>query len=170
MKHLKKSFALLILLTGIIGSRAFAQDYFSLNPVFSLNTMAKSARANAVMQDSEYTTTGYERGNFYANPLMLDGKLLDYGGFNLGSKGELTVSKGAAVTRQTTQVPFYVYLRRNGIKVLIPGKERPDPMQTKIDLSEIFRHAKSGDQLVIEAVRKEDGAVKRILKLIGGGC
>ena len=153
-----------MLLTVIIGSRTFAQDYFSFNLILGLG------RAQEVMQDNEYTSTGYEQGKFFRNPLMLNEKPLDYNVFSLESKGELTVVKGAAINGQTTQVPFYVYLRRSGNKIIIPGKERPDPQQIKIDISEILRYAKRGDQLVIEAVRKEDGAVKRILKLLGGGC
>lgn len=178
MKHLKKSFTLLMLLTLIIGSRTSAQD-LSLEAIlnFNLEAMHKKRgkevmqeRAKEVTQDSEYTSTGYEKGTFFSNPLMLNGKPLDYGVFSLASKGELTVSKQAAITGQTTQVPFYVYLRRHGNKVLIPGKERFDPKQIKIDISEVLRHAVPGDQLVIEAVKKEDGPVKRILKLLGGGC
>lgn len=157
-----------MLLTVIVGSRTFAQDL-----VASLNFFYKtenSDRAKEVMQDNEYTSTGYEQGNFYSNPLLLNGKPLDYGAFNMKSKGELTVIKGAAITGKTTQVPFYVYLRRNGNKVLISGNERCSIGQTKMDISEILQHAKPGDQLVIEAVKKEDGPVKRILKLLGGGC
>ena len=90
-----------------------------------------------------------------------------YAEFTLESKGELTVIKGAPGTGETVQVPFYAYLRRNGIKVFIPGS---DLKQTKIEISGILRHAKHGDLLVIEAVRKEDGAIKRILKVFGGGC
>lgn len=166
MKHLKKSFTLLMLLTLIIGSRTSAQD-------LSFEAMLegiKRDRANEVMQENEYNYTGYEQGMFFSNPLLLNGKPLDYSGFNTKSRGELTVIKGAAINRETIQVPFYVYLRRNGNKVLIPGKERSDPRQIKIDVSEILKYAKPGDQLVIEAVRKEDGPVKRILKLPGGGC
>ena len=49
--------------------------------------------------------------------------------------------------------------------------ERSDPNQTKIDIAEILLHAERGDQLVIEAVNKEDGSVKRILKLLNAyGC
>jgi hypothetical protein len=170
MKHLKKSFTLLMLLTSIIGSRTFAQNSIQNFPSLSLfNQIQISERGKEVMQDNEYSTTGDEQGNFYNNPLLLDGKPLDYNIFNLGSKGELTVIKGAAITAKTTQVPFYAYLRRDGRKVFIPG-ERYDPKQTKIDLSEILRFAKPGDQLVIEAINKEDGPVKRILKLLGGGC
>lgn len=165
MKHLKRSFAVLMLLTLITPSRTFAQDF-----EFDLQAMLMPVahpRAMQVMQNNEYTSTGYEKGNFYNNPLLLNGKPLLYAEFTLESKGELTVIKGAPVTGKTVQVPFYAYLRRNGIKVFIPGCA---PKQTKIEISNILRHAKTGDQLVIEAVRKEDGAVKRILKVPGGGC
>ncbi|MEO7988466.1 MAG: hypothetical protein ABI663_02935 [Chryseolinea sp.] len=165
MKHLKKSYILLILLTVIIGSRTFAQDYCGLN---FLTQTQNSSRANEVMQNNEYTSTGYEKGNFYCNPLMLNGKSLDYDAFNVKSKGELTVIKGAVITGITIQVSFYAYLKRDGNKVLIPGNERSSIGQTKIDLSAILQHAKPGDQLVIEPVRKEDGYVKRILKLLDG--
>jgi len=168
MKHLKKSFTLLMLLTSIIGSRTFAQD-LALD-LFNFNAKARQERAKEVMQDNEYTSTGYEKGIFYSNPLMLNGKPIDYTAFNLESKGELTVIKGAAITGDTTQVSFYVYLRRDGNKVLIPGNERSSIGKTKMDISEILQHAEPGDQLVIEAVKKEDGHVKRILKLLGGGC
>jgi len=169
MKHLKQSFTLLMFLTSIIGSRTFAQDQFNALDLFGFAAPLKTERAKEVMQDNEYTSTGYEEGVFFCNPLMLGGKSLDYGEFNLQSKGELTVFK-ESVTGQKTQVPFYLYLRRNGNKVLFPDKERPDPKQIKIEISEILRHAEPGDLLVIEAVRREDGPVKRILKLLGGGC
>ncbi len=165
MKHLKKSYILLMLLTVIIGSRTFAQDYCGLN---FLPQTENSARAKEVMQNNEYTSTGYEKGNFYCNPLLLNGKLLDYEAFNMKSKGELTVIKGAVITGITIQVSFYVYLKRDGNKVFIPGNESSSIGQTKMDMSEILQHAKPGDQLVIEPVRKEDGYVKRILKLLDG--
>lgn len=178
MKHLKSSFALLMLLALITSSQTFAQDSFiSVDSVYNGNLNPRSKeevrqdRAKEVMQDNEYTSTGYEQGEFLSNPLMLNGKPLDYGAFNLESKGELTVIKEAAKTGQTTQVPFNMYLRRNGNKVLIPGMERSDPTQIKIDISVILRNAKPGDQLVIEPVKKEDGFAKRILKLLGSnGC
>lgn len=172
MKQLKRSFILLLLLTAIIGSRTFAQDSLFVGMFFKADQLKKTKqdRAREVMQDNEYTITGEEKGIFLTNPLMLDGKPLDYGEFNIGSKGELTVNKGAPASGLPIQIPFYVYLRRDGKKILAAGKEKPDPRQTKIDVSEILRLAEPGDQLVIEAVRKEDGSVKRILKLIGDGC
>jgi hypothetical protein len=169
MKHLRISYILMMLLTVMTASRTFAQDFFNSDGKLKLE-WAKQDRAKEVMQDNEYTNTGYETGLFLSNPLMLNGKPLDYGEFNVGSEGELTVSKGTVIPGQSTQVPFYVYLRRDGNKVLIPGKEKYDPKQVKVDLSKILQYAKPGDLLVIESVNKEDGPVKRILKLLGGGC
>jgi hypothetical protein len=130
----------------------------------------KQERAKEVIQDNEYVITGNEVGIFLDNPLMLDGMPLDYSEFSLTATGELTVVKGAVTTGKTMEIPFNVYLRRNGNKVFIPGKERSDPNQTKIDITEILQHAERGDQLVIEAVNAEDGSVKRILKLLDDGC
>ena len=177
-----KSLNLLILLMLIIGSRTFAQNHplFDLASVLKFDAMLrlkaaraeerKQERAKEVIQDNEYTNTGHEEGIFFSNPLMLDGKPLDYGEFNLLSAGELTVSKGDSINGQITNVAFYVYLKRNGNKVLIPGMEIANPKQRKIDISGVLRYAEPGDQLIIEAVKKEDGAVKRILKLLGPGC
>lgn len=165
MKVQTKSFILLLILTVIVDSRTFAQDYFSF-----IKILDDSWRAIEVRQDNEYTPTGYEQGKFFYNPLLLDEKPLDYDAFNLRSKGELTVIKGAAITGQIMQVPFLVYLRRSGDKVIIPGDDRSDPGTIKIEISEILRHAKPGDDLVIEPVRKEHGPAKRILKLLGSGC
>jgi len=169
MKHLKKSLALLVLLTTIIGSPIYAQFSFNwdgtLKPAVDPGILEE--RAKAVMQDNEYVSTGCESGFFYANPLMLDGQPLDYATFGFGSKGELTVIKGAAITGKTILVPFIVYLRRDGNKVEMPGKEKCNSATTKIELSEILKFGEPGDQLVIEPVRKEDGPAKRILKLLG---
>jgi hypothetical protein len=149
----------------MIGSRTSAQD-LSLAEILDTGMLD---RVEAVMQDNEYINTGDERGIFLNNPLRLNGMPLDYSKFNAATMGELTVVKGAFINGATIQVPFNAYLRRNSAKVFIPGKERSNLKQVKVNISEILRYAKPGDQLVIEAVRKEDGAVKRILKL-NGGC
>ena len=65
--------------------------------------------------------TGDEKGEFFTFFLMLNGKPLNYNEFGPDLKGELTVVKGAPVTGDSTEVPFQVYLRRDGNRVLIPG-------------------------------------------------
>jgi hypothetical protein len=162
-----------MLLTVIIGSRTFAQDFssadlFRKRDSTKLLFPVKPFRAKEVVQFNEYTSTGEEQGDFYEIPLMLNGKPLNYNEFGPELKGELTVVKGSPVTGDTTQVPFHIYLRRDGNKVLIPGDEKSSGGQTKIEISKILQHAKPGDQLIIEAVKKIDGRVKRILRLPDG--
>ena len=76
-----------MLLTVIIGSRTFAQEYFSFSRALGLT------RAQQVMQDNEYKSTGFEQGSFSCNPHMLNEKPLDYNAFSLKSTGDLTVIK-----------------------------------------------------------------------------
>jgi hypothetical protein len=160
----------LMVLTVISASRAYAQDsVFTFSNFSTLNPFNKSLspRAKKVVQYNEYTETGFEEGDFYANPLLLDGETLDFNAFSFMTEGELTVVKGAPETRKTTQVPFYIYLRREGREVRIPGTDRYQE-HIKIEISEILKHSEVGDHLIIEAVKKEDGRVKRILKVVGG--
>ena len=184
MKHSKQSPILTVLLTLFIvlpsvaqdnaGPITISQELYIYHAKLKLDQVRKEqvklARAKEVIQDNEFKSTGIETGIFLPDPLMLDGKPLDFGGFDILSIGELTVIKGASSPGESVKVPFYVYLIRNGEKVLIPGRETPDVTQLKIELSEILDHAEPGDLLVIEAVNAEDGAVKRILKILGAGC
>jgi len=166
MKHLKKQYALLMLLTVMVGSRVSAQDFFS--SVKPVNHIKIVARPEEVLVDNEYKKTGFEQGEFYDNPLLLNGRPFDYREFTPDLTGELTVIKGAPNGGQPTQVPFYLYLRRDGKKLSTSCTSVSEAGQTRFELSQILRHAKPGDQLVIEAVNKEDGLVKRILQLPGG--
>jgi hypothetical protein len=171
MKHLKKSVSLLMLLTVIICSRTTAQD-------LSLNALLKPIRAQVIKPDMpmplvqhlQYISPGCDKGNFFATPLLLNGQPLAYKDFTVESKGELTVIKNAVINQIATEVPFHVYLMRTGNKVFIPGKERPDLNQMKVDISEILQIAIPGDKLIIEAVRQEDAAVTTMFKVPGRGC
>jgi hypothetical protein len=173
MKYSTKPYVLSMLLTVIFGSQTFAQE-FAASDLFKKRDSShvllpfKLDAGKDIVQFNEYTSTGDEQGNFYENPLMLDGKQLDYAYFSPQLKGELTVVKGAPKTGYTTEVPFRIYLRREGNRVLIPGNDISDKGQMKIEISRILQHAKPGDQLIIEAVNRVDGRVKRILKLPNG--
>lgn len=127
------------------------------------------ANAKEVMQDNEFDRN--EAGlisNIFANPLLLNGQLLDYGKFDLSTTGILTVVRGNPEKPEATPIPFYVYIRRNG--VLVEGKKTPlsDKVIYKLDLKEIFLGCKPGDLLIIKPAKAEDWRAKRILKLIGG--
>lgn len=131
---------------------------------------ARQERAKEVMQDNEYTFTGNEKGSFLENPLFLDGAPLEYGEFSLQSMGKLTVVKKASANGELISVPFKVHLRRHGMPVPLRTTTNCNRPLNEVEISEILNDAEQGDQLVIEAINAEDGAVKRILKLINYGC
>jgi hypothetical protein len=139
---------------------------FNWAPV-AYNIKTKADRVKEVMQNNELEGNGILStgcNNIWSNPLLLDGKTLDYGTFALESKGVLSVEKA------TASIPFYISIRRNGNmiedkKMLFLNK----PLY-KVNVSDIFPHCKQGDMLIIKPVRAEDWQMKRILKLIHDGC
>ena len=178
MQKIRKQM-LIILIIALNGFAAFAQDSYytrltKLSGYYLLNGFyitAHEKNAIEVMQDNEFDKN--QAGQyvyFHTNPLVLNGKQLDYGDFDLNSRGFLTVVKGKPETPEAEPISFYVYLRRDGKiiedkKMLFANKSLK-----KINLSEIFPFAKQGDLLIIQPVGAEDWRAKRILKLIGGGC
>jgi hypothetical protein len=129
--------------------------------------------ANEVRQDNEleHNEVG-QSANFNSNPLIINGKQLDYSQFSLNSKGLLTVVRGSnnPEIKEATQISFYVSIRRNGKEIVDKKMLFAQKALTQIKLSEIFAFAKDGDLLIIKPVRLEDWKAKRILKLMGGGC
>ena len=78
--------------------------------------------AQEVMQDNELVRHGIgQDANFYANPLQINGKALDYDIFDMNTKGILTVVKGNPNSKEAQTIPFYVSIRRNG-KILVDKK------------------------------------------------
>ena len=110
--------AILFVLAVLCELRVFAQ------PCFDISTLLTADRAKEVMQDNEFVRNGLAMGNFLYNPLLIDGQLLDYSKFSIKSKGELTLIKGSYVAGRAIQIPFYVYLRRNGAILKIPVRMR----------------------------------------------
>jgi hypothetical protein len=101
---------------------------------------------------------------------MLNDKTLDYGAFDLQSKGVLTLVKGNLITVKATPISFFVSIRRNGKILDDKNMLFLNKPLYKINLSKIFPFAKEGDILIINPVQAENWKAKRILKLIGGGC
>lgn len=140
-------------------------------PSFNLRDQldsVKTDRAKEVAQDNELEYHAQSVGTFFSNPLQVDGRELDYSIFNLGTEGELTLIKGNSLTGQAMQIPFYIYLRRDGKILELPIDKALKKKLLKIDLPAILKHAEPGDQLIIKPANKEDWQAKRILKLRGG--
>lgn len=134
-----------------------------------LNLPDRIAKAKSIMLDNELEPNEEGRdANFYNNPLVLDGKPLEYADFSLRSKGALAVVKGNPESPDATAIPFQVYLRRNGTIVCL-GKSDPKREVTAVEISEVLKHAKNGDHLIIAPARKSDWKAKRII-LVFDGC
>jgi hypothetical protein len=135
------------------------------------NISDKQIHAQAVMQDNElaYNAIG-QNAPFHTNPLQLNGQLLDYGNFDLNSRGFLAIVRGNPDSKDAQAVPFTVSIRRNG--KIIENKKILFLNKTihKINLAEILPFCKDGDLLILNPTRAEDWKAKRILKLLFGGC
>jgi hypothetical protein len=125
-----------------------------------------------VKQNNEFLRTSNGEGTvFHANPLLLNGEILDYGAFDLNTKGVLSVVKGDPESKGAKPIPFYVSIRRNGEIITDKKMLFLNKVLYKIDLSDIFLFSKPGDMLIVNPARSEDWRAKRILKLLGtGGC
>jgi hypothetical protein len=125
--------------------------------------------AQQVMQDNEFErkTVGQD-ANFYANPLLVNGKPLDYDTFDMFTNGILTLVKGNPASKDAKAVPFYLSIRRKG--KIITDKKMPflNKALYRLNLSDFFPFVEFDDVLIINPVNAEDWKGKRILKLVGG--
>ncbi|MEO5975987.1 MAG: hypothetical protein ABIS36_01305 [Chryseolinea sp.] len=186
MIHFKKLLAILLLFSSCSASLTWAQSSggFGRFKKSESLTWAQSLRISSSFQtpdplnlscpgtkqknqDNEYTHSGQPNGNFYCNPLMLEGVAFNYSAFTLESKGELAVIKGDPQNGKVVEIPFYLRLRRNGQFVNLAWGE--GAIFTKADISILLKVAQIGDELIIEPVNKEDWPAKRIVK-IGDLC
>jgi hypothetical protein len=125
--------------------------------------------AQEVMQDSELSRNDMGKdANFSANPLQINGKMLDYNTFDLSTKGMLTVVKGNSASKEAQTIPFSISIRRNGEILQDKKMSFLNKTLNKIDLSDIFAFCLYGDVLIINPTRVKDWKGKRVLKLLGG--
>jgi hypothetical protein len=160
MKRFRKSFTLFFVLATCCSSLSWAQPFRSFSSVINPDCATQEKR------DNEFTYSGRPYGNFYCNPILLEGVWINDIGFALQSKGELKLVKGDPKTGQVVEIPFYLHLRRNGMLIIHPCGE--GVIFTKTEISTILKIAKSGDELIVEPVHKEDWPAKRIIKIVDG--
>ncbi len=167
MKLFKKSFTLFFLLTTCCASLTCAQSFRSFSSFPNYDPLLLSC-PGAEKRDNEFAYSGQPNGNFYCNPLMLAGVAFDYNAFTLESKGELKLIKDERKSGKVVEIPFYLYLRRNGALVTHPCGD--GVIFSKVEISTILQAARMGDELIVEPVHKEDWPAKRIVKIGGDGC
>ncbi|MBD2705217.1 hypothetical protein IC229_31640 [Spirosoma sp. BT702] len=101
---------------------------------------------------------------FAANPLLLNGKSLNYETFWLYSQGTLAVVSGNPESEEAVKIPFYVYLNREGFPVR-EGASNSRQIVYSVDVAKILASARPGDELIIEPARKTDSQARRIIRL-----
>ena len=158
MRLFKKSLTIFFLLSACCASLTWAQSFrsFSSYP----NPFCSEQRNN------ELTYSGEPDGNFYCNPIMMDGVAFDYFTFTLESKGELKLIKESK-SGKMVEIPFYLHLRRNGMYVTHPCGD--GVIFSKIEISAILKAAQNGDELIVEPANEYDWPAKRIVR-IGDKC
>jgi bla regulator protein blaR1 len=123
-------------------------------------------RAETVMANEDPELERNEEGrntSIYANPLLLNGQLLDYSSFSIKSKGVLTVMKGKPTSPEAVKIPFRLYLRRNG---MIVYEKKSTSKLTQVEVSEVLALSKVGDQIIINPTEKVDFKAKRIINIL----
>ncbi len=125
-------------------------------------------RASLVMNDNEIRQQADGQGaDFFCNPLILNGKSLDYGSFSINSQGQLAVVSGDPNAANPVNVPFYISIRRNGYLVQHGQMDFLNRKLYSVDLEEVLSFSRPGDQLLIIPAKQSDWKAKRILNIIG---
>jgi len=101
---------------------------------------------------------------FYGNPLILNGRSLDYNFFSKNSRGVLALVKGNPNSTDSPKVPFKIYLKHSG-QIVNKGLSSDTHERYQVEVSGILALAQYGDELVIEPTRKSDAVAKRVIHL-----
>jgi len=99
---------------------------------------------------------------FHYNPMLLNGKSMDITRLSTASRGKLSVEDYESA--QITTVPFYIYLVRAG-KIVDVDVHKRDHAVLEIELSDILKSAKPGDQLFIDLAGKNQKTARRIIRI-----
>jgi hypothetical protein len=113
------------------------------------------------------TTNTFSKGGenyFYGNPLVLNGKPLDYQTFWKGSKGLLALVKGNPSSADSPRVPFKIYLKHEG-QIVNKGLSSDSRELYEVEIAHLLALAHFGDQLIIEPARESDAKAKRVINL-----
>ncbi|MCU0338931.1 MAG: hypothetical protein MUE30_03535 [Spirosomaceae bacterium] len=108
--------------------------------------------------------TASKNDNFYANPLLLNGRPLDLKTFSAASRGVLTFVKGDPYACNMPKVPFVIYLKR-GDQIINEGVSSSSYERTQVEIGPIMDIARFGDELIILPTRASDQHAKQVIQL-----
>lgn len=99
-------------------------------------------------------------GEFYTNPYLLNGKSVDFEKLSSINMGKLRIMKANIESNQKTAIPFYAYIRRNG-KIINADSYAHNHAVSEVEISEVIKSSRPGDELVIDPVTKSNGVGQR---------
>lgn len=99
---------------------------------------------------------------FFRNPLLLNDKVVDPTAFSTASIGKLSMVKGDPESGRKIKVPFYAYIKRSGF-IIDGGTYARNRALTEVDITQLLKFAKAGDQLVIDPANKNDEIGRRVI-------
>lgn len=106
-------------------------------------------------------------GGFYTNPYLLNGKAFNFEQLSSLNTGKLSIVQMHQESAQKTQIPFYAYIRRNG-KIINADSYTNNHAVLVVEISEILKSARPGDELVIDPAIKNNGVQQRSVILKSG--
>ena len=107
---------------------------------------------------------GQNEPSIYCNPLLINGKSLNYSAFSLQSSGILNLITGNPDDSSRHKISFKIYLKRND-KILHIGDSSNEKVRQEIEVAEILKLANAGDELIIEPADKQYQKATRVIYL-----
>lgn len=105
---------------------------------------------------------GERKKIFFANPLTVNGLVLNQTYFSIHSRGKLAVVEGNPDVAGASRIPFRAYLKRGGMVIQTRLSDAGSAFE--VELADVLQTARIGDELVIEPTRPEDAMARRIIK------
>ncbi len=156
----------LFVLFCIVNHFSYGQEYaVSTKPIFL--PYAPSLPSGQINNEMEPSEEG-KNENIHCNPILLDGKLLDYNDLSLQSTGRLKLMVEDPLSPEATPISFTIQLRRNGVILNDPAMNFMSQEMKEVEISSVLQFAETGDHLIINPVKTKYWKAKRILKF--GGC
>ena len=99
--------------------------------------------------------------NFYLNPLLLNGKSVDFSIFSMVNTGMISLA-GNPDSESKTKIPFYISIKRSG-KIVEAYSNIHHHAVLEVNMAEILKYAQVGDQIVIDPAEMKGQIGRKII-------
>ena len=99
--------------------------------------------------------------DFYLNPLLLNGKSVEFSIFSFVNTGMISLA-GNPDSGSKTKIPFYISINRSG-KIVEAYSNTHHHAVTEVNMAEILRFAQVGDQIIIDPAEKNEQVGRKII-------